>query len=260
MLSKSFNAVVLAGDRGAEDPLLQHTDSSNKAEIILGGITQLERVLIALSNAEHIDQIYVVGPSKQQTSESINQLLSRYKAISVPMAAGPSASALQGLKASGSFPTLVVTCDLPLITADHINSYCQQIFKHTADFVIGAVDYELIASQFPLLKKTIYRFSTDSICFANIFAVMSDKGMMAVDFWREMEELRKNPLQIIAKLGWKNILRYKLHRLQLSNVAAILSEHVGAHVAIENIACAALAIDVDSVHDYEVMSSHLQQD
>jgi molybdopterin-guanine dinucleotide biosynthesis protein A len=260
MLSKSVNAVVLAGDRGAEDPLLQHTNISNKAEIILGGITQLERVLIALSNARHIDQIFVVGPNKKQASENIYQLSSKYKAILVPMASGPSASAMQGLNASGSFPSLVLTCDLPLLTADHIDSYCQQIFKQSADFVIGAVHYELIASQFPELRKTIYRFSSDLVCFANIFAVNSVKGMKAVDFWREMEVLRKNPLQIIAKLGWKNILRYKLHRLKLTSVATILSEHVGAQVAIENIACAALAVDVDSIHDYEVMSSYLQRD
>lgn len=260
MLNKKYNAVVLAGDRGVNDPLLQHANVSNKAEVLLGGIMQLERVLIALSNARYINQIFVVGPNKRQASGVIQQLFAKYKVISIAKADGPSASALQGLKASAHFPTLVVTCDLPLLTADHIDNYCQQIFELTADFVVGAVNYKLIAASFPELKKTIYRFSDESICFANIFAVRSENGLRAIDFWREMEALRKNPLQIIAKLGWKNILLYKLGRLRLAHVAIILSKHVGVHVEIKNIACAALAVDVDSVADYEVMSNYLAQD
>lgn len=259
MPNKTFNAVVLAGDRGVDDPILQHTNVANKAEVLLGGIMQLERVLIALTNAQHIDKIFVVGPNKKQASEATQQLFSQYKVISIPVADGPSASALQGLQASNSYPALVVTCDLPLLTAEHIDLYCQQTSGLTADFIVGAVNYELIAKLIPDLKKTIYSFANDSICFANIFTVKSEEGLKAIDFWRQMEALRKSPLQIISRLGWKNILLYKLGRLQLAGVATILSKHVGAHVVIEDITCAALAVDVDSVHDYEVMSSYFQQ-
>lgn len=258
MASQNFNVVVLAGDRGLEDPVVKHAQVTNKAEISLGGVMQLERVLMALFLAGSINEIFVVGPNKQQSSIEIENVLAKYNATSIPVAAGPSASAMRGLEASKVYPTLVVTCDLPLITAEHIDAYCLQISNIKADFIIGAVDYELISERFPELRKTIYGFSNESICFANIFAVMSEKGIRAVDFWREMEDLRKSPLQIISKLGWGNILSYKLGRLQLARVATVLSKRVEARVSIENIPCVALAVDVDSVHDFEVMSAHLQ--
>lgn len=258
MHEKHYNAVVLAGDRGSNDPVLMQAKVPSKAEISFAGLMQLERVLIALSNADYIDKIFVVGPNKKQATSRLHQVIAEYQAIPVPIAEGPSASAMQGLNYSPHFPALVVTCDLPLLKAEHINAYCRQISAVTADFIIGTVSYASIADAFPEMKKTIYKFTEGSVCFANIFAVMTDKGMRAVDFWRQMENLRKSPLQIITRMGWKNLLLYKLGRLSLDEVARILSNRVMAQVEIEDVLIPALSVDIDSVHDYEVMSRYLK--
>ena len=66
-------------------------------------------------------------------------------------------------------------------------------------------------------------------------------------------------MQIIAKLGWKNIISYKLRRMSLHDVAMILSARVNANIEIKNISSPQLAIDVDSKEDYELMRDFLRE-
>ena len=189
----NFNAVVLAGDRGGDDPLLKAANVGAKAEVVLGGSTQLEKVLLALRQAKHVNSIFVVGPRLAQVrdSEQLTSLLSKYDAVSVPVEEGPSASAIAGVMRSNSFPTLIITCDLPLIESECIDQYCRELINASADFIIGAINHADIVSYVPGIKKTIYRFRQEAICFANVFAVMGKQGMQALEFWQQMEKLRK---------------------------------------------------------------------
>ncbi len=256
----SWNAVVLAGDRGISDPVANAANVYGKAAAKLQNIMLIERVITALNQSDSINRIFAVGPSQQCLDKhpGISILLDKSNVEILAPANGPSASAMSGVLKSASYPTLVVTCDLPLLESSMIDDYCQRLINVDADFVVGAVDYELIGEKVPALKKTRYQFDGQAVCFANLFAVLNQQGVKAIEYWQDVEQSRKKPIELIRKIDWLSLLSYKLGRLTLSQVANKLSNKVGAKLVIEDFSVPELAIDVDSAHDYEVLSNYLK--
>ena len=255
----SWNAVVLAGDRGPTDPVAQAAHVSGKALVEFEGQTLLQRIVTVLIQAKSVDQIFVVGPSENCLNNTeLISFLKKNKVIYLPPEKGPSASALKGILSSDSYPTIVVTCDLPLLDAQQIDNYCQSMQRIDADFVVTAVNYSAISEDMPSLKKTKYKFGDREVCFANIFAVLREPGLKAIHYWQDIESSRKKPIEIIRKIDWLSILRYKLGLLTLDETAKRLSEKVGAKLSIKNSDQANLAIDVDSKDDYEVFLEYFK--
>lgn len=259
---KHWNAVVLAGDRGTNDPVAKIAQVSCKAETCVGGKILLEHVVSALADSQSINKIYSVGPDESSVSNGllINALFEQYKVTRLPVESGPSLSALQGVQTSAHYPTLILTCDLPLLNADLVDYYCQHMSNVSADFAIGAVNYHSIIDQLHALKKTKYQFGQRSVCFANLFAVLSQSGMRAIEFWHGVEGSRKKPIEVIRKIGGLSVLQYKMGILSLEQAAKQLSRKTGTRVVIEDVLHPGLAIDVDTADDYKILQAYLKQD
>tara|TARA_R110002096_G_scaffold346343_1_gene539799 strand:- start:1034 stop:1810 length:777 start_codon:yes stop_codon:yes gene_type:complete len=255
-----WNAVVLAGDRGLTDPVARAANVYGKAAVKLQDTMLIERVISTLYQSASINKIFVVGPGQQclNNHAQINDLLKKYNVEIIEPAKGPSASAMKGVLASACYPTLVVTCDLPLLEPLMIDEYCQRVINVDADFVAGAIDHALIGEKIAALKKTRYKFNGQVVCFANLFAVLTPQGVKAIEYWQAVEESRKKPVQLIRKIDWLSVLSYKLGRLSLLQVANRLSRKVGARLVIEDFNIPEFAIDIDSAHDYEVLSRYLE--
>ncbi len=252
----------MAGDRLEHDPVAGFAKVSCKAEVSIAGKTMLERVISALANSISVGQIITVGPDKDvlKRNASLRALMSENNVYTMSAATGPSLSAQQGVLQSSSYPTLITTCDVPLLTPQLVDQYCQQVSALNADFVIGAVEHKYIRNLLPLLKKTTYQFGKQPLCFANLFAVLTESGIKAINFWRTIETSRKKPLEVIRQVGWTSIMRYKLGALDTMQAARQLSCKTDANIIIEKFAYPELAIDVDSVDDYKILQEFLNQE
>lgn len=260
-MMKKWNAVVLAGDRGSADPVAKIAKVDGKALAKLNDITLIERIINVLNEAECINEIYTLGPRRDCLSKS-GQVMSIFKEYGVNYLEpehGPSASALLGVKTSAHFPTLVVTSDLPLLNADIIEDYCSRMENQKEDFVVTAVNYLDIKNLLPELKKTKYKFAGKEVCFANIFAVLKPPGMKALSYWQDVEQSRKNPLEVIRKIDWWSVLRYKFGCLDIEQASESLSKKLGAKLTIEQSSMPELAIDLDSEHDFILLTEFMKQ-
>ena len=256
---KHWNAVILAGDRSNVDPVAKAAHVSCKAEARIASRMLLDYVVSALAQSQSVRRIFSVGPENDVVVDkaSVNALFEKYDVTQLPVESGPSLSALRGVEASAQYPTLIVTCDLPLLNAGLVDKYCQHLNSINDDFVIGAVNSQNITKLFPELKKTKYQFGQSSICFANLFAVLNKSGINAIDFWQTIEGSRKKPLEVIRQVGGFSILQYKLGVLSLEQAAKQLSRKTAAQIAIVDIPYPELAIDVDSVNDYEILQKNM---
>ena len=256
-----WNAVILAGDRAQNDPVAVFTGVTCKAEAPIGSGMLLSRVVSALANSQCIAKIYCVGPDERIVTDksSIAALFKQYNVTQLPIEIGPSLSALRGVQASSHYPTLIVTCDLPLLSASLVDKFCRSLNNIHADFAIGAVDSRLISNLLPELKKTTYQFGIQSVCFANLFSVMTESGLRAIEFWQNIEGSRKKPLEVIRQIGGFSILQFKLGKLSLQQAARQLSRKASAHIEIVDVPYPELAIDVDSVSDYKILQTKLSK-
>lgn len=257
-MTKQWNAVILAGDRGSTDPVATAAGVEGKAFAKLKGYTLFERIITVLTDCKHIEKIYAVGPSQAYLSNypSVRSCVEQHDVELIEPANGPSASAILGVLQSSHYPTLIVTCDLALLSSEILEDYCMALSEEKADFVATAIDYQCINAMIPELKKTQYKFAKQSVCFANVFAVLTPQGLRALEYWQDVEKSRKKPIQLIRKIDWLSLLNYKIGRLSLEQVAEKLSIKVGANLKIVSMRHAELAIDVDSAADYRIMQAY----
>ena len=254
----SWNAVVLAGDRGPTDPVAQAAGVSGKAAATFLDMTILEHVVNALESSSSVESIIVVGPS-EQTLKDNPRLTSCFDSKNITYilpANGPSKSAIMGVNQAKYRPTLLLTCDLPLLSGDLIDSYCQSMRSLDSDFVLTAVDYRCIEKFLPEIKKTVYQFKGKQVCFANLFAVLREPGVNVLEYWKDFENSRKKPIELIRKFDWVSFLGYKLKLLTLEKLAGKLSKKVGAKITILSSDIANYAIDVDTADDYRIFCNY----
>lgn len=256
-----FNAVVLAGDRLADDPLLAHTGMPCKAVIPVAGRAMLLRVLDSLTQAGTIDQLVLSGPRQEHLAgqDEINALIGRGNPQWHPPGPSPSSSAYAVLD---SLPpgqaVLITTADHVLLSPALIDEFCQRGAATGADVVVGLAPYALVKKGFPELRKTVLRFRDGNFCSCNLFAFLTDRGRVMADHWRTVEAERKNPRKLIGLLGLWAVIAYRLGWLSLDGALERLSQRFNLRLAAVVLEYAEAAVDVDSIADHTILERSLR--
>ncbi len=252
-----MHAIILAGDRGPDDPLVARFDAGGcKALLPIGGEAMLARVLTALQQARSIQNIAIAGPPQQQLAKN-DKISALVKAKTIAWhapQATPSSSAYAVLSTIvAEQPTLLTTADHPLLTAAMVDHFCAASLAQQADVCVGLAPYELVQAVVPHMRKTVLRFKDGEYCGCNLFAFMTPNGRRAAHQWQQVEQQRKSPLRVIRLLGWKAVCQYALGRLTLADALAGLSKRLGLRVSAVLMQDGHAAIDVDSIEDYEIV-------
>lgn len=255
-MSARFHAVVLAGDRGADDPVARHAGVACKALAAPGGRPMLLRVLDALAASTAVSGVTLVGPSQAQLS-ACPQLAVRIASGELawlPPAPSPSQSALVGLASvPAGTPVLLTTADHALLQAVWIDAFCAAAQATGKDAVVGLARHSVVQAAFPQSRRTSLRFRDDAYCGCNLFAFLRPAGRRAPQFWRHVEQQRKKPHRLAAALGPGTLLAYLCGWLTLDAGLARLSRRVGAQLGAVLLDDPRAAVDVDSVADFELV-------
>jgi GTP:adenosylcobinamide-phosphate guanylyltransferase len=257
-----FTALVLAGDRGPEDPLIRHTGATCKAMVKIQGVPMLYRVLNSLEEATQVKSALLSGPAKSVFTADRD--LTRRQTLGTIewYAAGPSpsTSAHQIMRqALHNLPFLLTTADHPLLSANVIDEFCQKSLQTGADVTVGLAPYALVQEQFPDMKKTVIKMKDGHYCGCNLFTFLTTNGVRAAEFWRNIERQRKRPLKLISMLGWGYVMRYRLGLLTLNDALQRLSELLGLRIQVVILPYGEAAVDVDSVSDHALVEARLQR-
>ncbi len=256
MQSTRFTAVVLAADRNPDDPLVTASGASCKALVEIDGTPMLQRVVSALQDSEHIDNILLCGPAREQlaSNASLENALQKQQIRWTEPQASPSSSAYQAMqKLPHGTPVLLTTADHPLLRKDIVDYFLNEALQSGADVAVGLTSFTTIREKFPNARKTVTRFRDDSYCGCNLFAFLTPASHRVAAAWRKVEQQRKNPLRVIRQLGWWSVLRYLLGRLTLDGALAELSGRLHACIRPVHLPFPEAAIDVDSVADQRLV-------
>ncbi|MEE9493440.1 MAG: nucleotidyltransferase family protein [Gammaproteobacteria bacterium] len=251
-ITGQFTAVVLAGDRNDNDPLVKATGASCKALVEIGNRPMVLHVLDALQAASNVGKRILSGPGKPQLSAeyALQKLINDKSVHWVEPEKTPSTSAyfaMQNIQIKS--PILLTTADHPLLTSEMIERFCSKSNDLDVDVVVGLCRYDLIKTSFPNMKKTIMKFSDGDYCGCNLFAFLTPESRRIANTWRQIESDRKNPIRIIRMLGWLFVLRYLFGTLSLTEAVARLSRQLELRIGIVDMPYAEAAVDVDSIAD-----------
>jgi len=253
---EKFTAIVLAGDRGPDDPLLAASGVPAKAMIPIDGKPMLCRVVDALLAAEEISRIILSGPP----AAIVDRLPELERQLANPavswQASGPTPSrsahqALVGL--APATKALLTTADHALLSPEMVDYFCRQARASRRDVVVGLEDYRLLRETYPESRRTVTRLRDGQFCSCNLFAFLTPGSRQAAVFWQQVEQERKKPLRLLRRCGWLTVVSYLLGRLTLEKALARLSDQLGLRAGAVTLPFPEAAIDVDKPEDLELV-------
>lgn len=248
--NEGITAVVLAGDRGPDDPVAQATGAPCKAFAPVAGKTLVDRVTATLADVAAVDDVYLVGPSRHildadpQRWEQIRAT----NATWIEPADSPATSAARALQSiPTNRPVILTSVDHGLLEA----SWVEQVAASARDYelTVALVPRRQIKEAYPQARPTTIRLGA-GYCTANLFAVSGSRGRELVAQWRAYEAERKHPARYMARLlGWRASVAYLLGRLSLEKARQRLADRLDVRLGITEIETAEAAIDIDSTTD-----------
>lgn len=255
----AIDVIVLAGDRGPDDPLARAANVAGKTLVPVAGEPMLTRSLRALAGWTRLGQVFLVAPdSAGYRDAAVASGLDGERLINIEPAVSPSASVGKALSSVGSARPVVLT------TADHVlikPAWLDQLLATDmdADLLVGLADYERVMQRFPGSRRTRYRFSDRSVCGTNLFLFRTGRADKVVERWRSVERDRKRPWRIVSMLGWANLVRYLAGKLSLDAGFSALSRALDVKVAACLLNDPLAAVDVDSASDLALVESVLAE-
>lgn len=258
-----FTAVVLAANRGGDDPVAAMAGCSHKCLVPVGGQAMLARVLRALAASDSvgamavsIDDAAVLG-----NSDEIAALIERHDIALIDAAETPSISVthavdvlagdvLAGAVPAGAapaepWPILITTADVPLLSPGMVDHFCGEARATAADLAVGLASATVVLEKYPDAMRTFMRFRDGRYTGCNLFALMTPAAMAAITFWRRVEADRKRPWRIFKTFGPLAMVRFLAGGATLDAAMGAASARLGLTAAAVKMPYADAAIDVD---------------
>ena len=250
----ALTALVLAGTRSGGDPLVAFAGVSHKALIQVGGRTMIERVVTALAAVPEVARIVVAieRPELLRDLPGLQPAVLGKPLSTMGTADGPSATVAAALSSLG-VPLLVTTADHALLQAAWLTEFLAAC-PADVDVTAALAGRVAVESAAPHTRRTWLRFADGDHSGCNLFLMSRPAASEVIALWRELERHRKEPLQMMRRLGWLFALRYRLGQLTLSAATARLGALAGgARLAIVQLKDGRAAIDVDKPADLELV-------
>jgi len=252
----AFTAVVLAADRGPDDPVAKAAGVRCKSLTPVGGKRMVFRVLDALAASKVVNTYILCGPPQSVVDHEpdLGTLISSGRVHWFENRATPSSSAFQVLQTlPDETPVLLTTADHALLSARIVDYFCSEAQATGCDVVAGVARHDAVTAAFPQTRRTATRLEDGAYCGCNLFAFLTPRARQAADFWRRVENQRKNPLRVIRVLGWHAVLRYLMGRLSLNEALDRISRRLGFKAGAVVLPYPEAAVDVDSVSDLKLV-------
>jgi CTP:molybdopterin cytidylyltransferase MocA len=254
--SPGFSAIVLAADRGRNDPVAAAAQVPAKCLTPIAGGPMLLRVLRTLTQSNQLDSILLCGPKAEIVEQSpvLRQVLSDGTVQWLEPQATPSRSAAAALAAlPEDRPVLLTTGDHALLSPDMLQHFLDQAVTSDCDVAFALAPHALVQASYPRSRRTVLKFSDGNYCGCNLFAFLTPRGRGMATIWQQVEDLRKSPIRVISMVGWGAMVLYAMGWLSLAGALRRLSRKTGIRISVVTMPFAEAAIDVDSVEDLELV-------
>ncbi len=250
-----FNAVVIAGG-GKTETLTEQEGVSNKAFISIHGRPLLAYILAALEGAPSVERIIVVGP----VNELEDLRLEGYNFEVVPE---KKTSMLDNLAAGLEVVdqdrlSLVVTGDIPLLTAAVIEEFIALCSPHDLEFYYPVLTREDCLQRFPETERTYVSLKDGYITGGNIGLISTSWFLANRSRLELFISYRKKPLKLLRILPFSLFFKHLRKTLTVFDLETSLSKLLKLKARAIFCSCVEIGVDVDKVSDLEVVKKALQ--
>jgi GTP:adenosylcobinamide-phosphate guanylyltransferase len=250
-MSRRWHALVLAAGRGPDDPMAKAYGVRHKAVVPVGGQPMLARVVATLLDHPAVASVTVSIDEEAPALVALGRLA---KKVVILHSSDTAASSVRDALRMGAvtYPVLLTTADHPLLTGKMIDHFISKSESIEADLTAGLAEARTILSAFPDAKRTFLAFGRDRVSGCNLFGLHNDRALRAIDAWRYLERVRKQPWRLVYAFGPLALLRYASGLFNLESAFAIASRRLGLKAKPILMPFAEAAVDVDKPEDKEL--------
>ncbi|MEN8172161.1 MAG: nucleotidyltransferase family protein [Chloroflexota bacterium] len=254
-----MDAIVAAGGIPKPDqPLYPYSEGKSKALIDVAGKSMIQWVLDALSEAQKVDNVIVIGlPEDSQISckkdlyyvPNQGRMLDNIKAgIDKILEVNPQAEYV-----------LSVSSDIPGINSEMIDWLVDSALETQHDMYYGIVRREVMEARYPNSMRTFTKLADMEVCGADMHIVhhtmTTDPEHLAM--WDVLIGKRKSPLKQAASIGFMTLFLLLTRRLTLIGAIDRITKRLnitGRAILWDH---AEPAMDVDKPHQLELLRDDL---
>ncbi|HET7559304.1 MAG TPA: nucleotidyltransferase family protein [Limnochordia bacterium] len=249
-----MDAIVLAG--APNDGRLERVapDVGWEALIPLGGRPMISYVVDALTASRSVKRIIVVGPGA-----ALRAVLP--EAVEVAEAGeGMIDNILIGTRliADGR-RVLIVTSDVPLLTARAVDDFLQRCSGREADVYYPIVTKDENERYLPGVQRTYVRLKDGTFTGGNLVLLAPQVVEHGKQLIEQAIAMRKKPWQLSRMLGFRFIVKFFLHKLDLAEIEAQVGDVLGFSGAAIVSPFPEVGIDVDKPSDLEMVRALVEQ-
>jgi GTP:adenosylcobinamide-phosphate guanylyltransferase len=257
MTAPRWNALVLAGGRGADDPMAKAYRVTHKCFIEIGGEPMLKRVSRTLLASSEVASVTVSIESRELLADALGPMAASVAFLTSRESAA--LSVLAALPERTGHPWLITTGDHPLLTLEMLHYFLDAAARSGADLCAGLARAETILARFPEARRTYLTFGPDRVSGCNLFALTSPAARKAVAFWHDLEDVRKQPWRLVSAFGPVALLRFLTGSLTLDSAFALGSRRLGLTARPLLMPFAEAAVDIDKPADKELAERILRE-
>jgi GTP:adenosylcobinamide-phosphate guanylyltransferase len=250
--AQSITLIILAAQRtGVVNPLAEEHGVSHKCLVPICGKPLIAHVLDIVTAMDDVGNICI--SVEADTHAILDDLLIPYRAKKtielVPSLPGIADSVMCAV-AGQPGPYVITTADNVLVTPAAIRAIADQL--RSADITAGLASEAAIKAAHPEGQRRFYTFADGGYSNCNIYGIAGDRGMAAVEIFREGGQFMNNPKRLITAFGLINILMMKWGWISLERAFQRISKRFKLTAKEVVYADGALAIDVDNARTYAI--------
>jgi len=173
-----WTALILAGSRGATDPVAQAAGVQYKAFADINGRPMISYVIEALQVEPRIERI---AASIENDAPVLPDDVERLDVEESP------ASSLRAALTKLPTPLLVTTADHPLLMPEMIASFLDDAESNHAEALTALCPRDIAEQAGNPARRTYLPFRDGPASGTNLFALKTSKAVAVADFWRRTE-------------------------------------------------------------------------
>lgn len=253
-------AILLAGDRGASDPVAAAVGMDRKALVPVAGEPMLARVIRTLQDSGAVDRILVVANAchELKADPRVHEVAEGGSVEFLEGADSPSTSILKILEPySGLYPVLIATADNPLLSASVVADFVARSAETDCDATLAVASMAAVRKNFPTVSRTFIRLRGEGYSGCNLFCLKNEKALAAVQFWTEIEKDRKKALRFVAAFGLGTLIRVLFRTIGLEAAVERASRAIGIDARPLVLDAPEAAMDVDQPEHLAIVEAYL---
>ena len=252
-----MDAVVLAGGVPAPGELLyEETQGQHKAMLDIAGKPMVQWVLDALSAAQQVEQVVVVGltASSGLTCGKPITFIPDQSGMLQNMRAG--AQEVRRLNPQADY-VLFVSGDIPAITGEMVDWVVETAMQTNLDIYYNVIKRETMEARFPGSNRTYTRLKDMEVCGGDMNIGRINLLLDREGPWEALIRRRKNPLAQAALIGFDTLFLLLMRQLTLDSAIERVTKRLGLTGRALVCPYAEVGMDVDKPYQLTLMRDYM---